>query len=89
MSLEYDVIPDRERYDNDNIEPDEGYEYEEEEEWSLWCVTMGRGKKYWKKDSHERAYARLLEQINNPNMFNSYENKKKNLDKITDDFPRY
>jgi hypothetical protein len=32
LSLEYDVIPERERYDNDNIEPDEGYEYEEDEE---------------------------------------------------------
>ncbi len=50
---------------------------------------MGKGKKYWKKEAHERAYKRLIEQINNPNMFNSYDNKKKNLDKITDDFPRY
>jgi hypothetical protein len=50
---------------------------------------MGKGKKYWSKDSHERAYERLLEQINNPNKFNTYDNKKKNLAKITDDFPRY
>jgi hypothetical protein len=32
LSLEYDVIPDRERHDNDNIEPDEDYEYGEDEE---------------------------------------------------------
>ena len=31
MSLDYDVIPEREKYDNDNIEPDEDYEYDEEE----------------------------------------------------------
>jgi len=31
LSLDYDVIPDRENYDNDNIEPDEDYEYDEEE----------------------------------------------------------
>lgn len=29
MSLDYDVIPEREKYDNDNIEPDEDYEDEE------------------------------------------------------------
>ena len=29
MSLEYDVIPEREKYDNDNVEPDEDYEEEE------------------------------------------------------------
>ena len=29
MSLEYDVIPEREKYDNDNVEPDEDYEDEE------------------------------------------------------------
>ena len=50
---------------------------------------MGKGKKYWTKESHERAYERLLEQVNNPNKFNTYDNKKKNLAKITDDFPRY
>lgn len=32
MSLDHDVIPDRERFDNDNIEPDEDYEYGEDEE---------------------------------------------------------
>ena len=31
LSLDYDVIPERENYDNDNIEPDEDYEYDEEE----------------------------------------------------------
>ena len=29
MSLDYDVIPERDHYDNDNIEPDEDYEDEE------------------------------------------------------------
>ena len=29
MSFDLDVIPQRERYDNDNIEPDEDYEDEE------------------------------------------------------------
>ena len=29
MSLEYDVIPEREKFDNDNVEPDEDYEDEE------------------------------------------------------------
>ncbi len=32
MSFDLDIIPERERYDNDNIEPDEDYEYGEEEE---------------------------------------------------------
>ena len=32
MSLDYDVIPERDHYDNDNIEPDEDYEYQDEEE---------------------------------------------------------
>lgn len=50
---------------------------------------MGKGKKYWSKEAHERHAKRLLEQIKNPDIFNSYANKKKNLEKITDDFPRY
>ena len=29
MSFDLDIIPERERYDNDNIEPDEEYEDEE------------------------------------------------------------
>jgi hypothetical protein len=29
MSFDLDIIPERERYDNDNIEPDEDYEDEE------------------------------------------------------------
>ncbi len=29
MSFDLDVIPQRDRYDNDNIEPDEDYEDEE------------------------------------------------------------
>jgi len=29
IRIEYDVIPEREGYDNDNIEPDEDYEDEE------------------------------------------------------------
>ena len=29
MSFDLDIIPERERYDNDNIEPDEYYEDEE------------------------------------------------------------
>ena len=29
MSFDLEVIPERERYDNDNIEPDEDYEDEE------------------------------------------------------------
>ena len=50
---------------------------------------MGRDKKCWSIEAKQRLAKRLLEHIKNPTTFNSYDNKKKNLDKITDDFPRY
>jgi len=46
-------------------------------------------KDKWTKEALDRHAERLLETIRNPKIFNSYDNKKKNLDKITDDFPRY
>jgi len=46
-------------------------------------------KEQWTKEAKERHAKKLLEQIKNPRIFNSYDNKKKNLEKITDDFPRY
>jgi len=46
-------------------------------------------KEYWSKEAKQRLAKRLLEQIKNPRTFNSYENKRKNLDKIKDDLPRY
>ena len=46
-------------------------------------------KEHWSKEAKQRLAKRLLEQIKNPRVFDSYENKKKNLDKIKDDFPRY
>lgn len=50
---------------------------------------MNNTKKYWSKESHARHLKKLLEQIKNPDKFNTYANKKKNLDKIVDDLPRY
>lgn len=50
---------------------------------------MGYPKKRWSKEAYERQWLRLLAQMNNPDTFNSYENKQKNLNKIKDDFPRY
>ncbi len=46
-------------------------------------------KEKWSNEAKQRLAKRLLEHIKNPRTFNSYDNKKKNLEKITDDFPRY
>ena len=50
---------------------------------------VSRKKKDWSKEAKERLAKRLLEQIKNPKIFDSNDNKRKNLNKITDDFPRY
>ena len=46
-------------------------------------------KDKWSKEAKERLAARLFKKMQDPNLFDAYENKKKNLEKITDDFPRY
>lgn len=46
-------------------------------------------KDAWSKEAKQRLAERLLKRLQDDNTFDSYENKKKNLDKITDDFHRY
>ena len=46
-------------------------------------------KKDWSKEAKERHAARFLKRLQDDNSFDSNANKQKNLDKITDDFPRY
>jgi len=49
---------------------------------------MGRSKKHWSKEAHERHLARLKKAIieNGPD---TSEIRKRNLNRITDDLPRY
>ena len=49
---------------------------------------MGK-KETWSKEAKERHAKRLLETIKYPKTFDANENKRKNLNSITDDFPRY
>ena len=46
-------------------------------------------KEGWSKEAKHRHADRLLKRLQESNFFDSYANKKKNLDKITDDFTRY
>ena len=46
-------------------------------------------KEHWSKEAKERHAKRMLDTIRNPKNFDSNDNKRKNLEKITDDFPRY
>ena len=43
----------------------------------------------WSKEAKERHAERLLKRLKDDNTFDSYDNKRKNLDRITDDFHRY
>ena len=52
-------------------------------------MVSKKSKEHWSKEAKERLAKRLLEQIKNPKIFDSNDNKRKNLNKITDDFPRY
>jgi hypothetical protein len=49
---------------------------------------MGFKKTTWTKEAHERAWNRLKETMKGDS-FDANANKKKNLAKIKDDFPRY
>ena len=49
---------------------------------------MGFKKTTWTKEAHERAWQRLVNMMQGET-FDPQANKKKNLDKIKDDFPRY
>jgi len=47
---------------------------------------MGRSKKAWTKEAHERAYNRLLKNLDKPV---SYVKDKERVANMTDDFKRY